>query len=104
MIAIADSRLTLLGVSAAFNAEPMARRAPRFHTLLHLTIILASLAATVAALAAWSGYIDAAALDAAKAAHALRYGSDIGAESLGLIFTALLGGGLAVRGHHVAAR
>jgi hypothetical protein len=93
MTAIVDTRLTYLGVPAAFHTELMARRAPRFHTLLHLTIILASLAATIAALVAWSRYVDAAALDAAKAAGALLYDSDIGAESLGLILTVLLGAG-----------
>jgi hypothetical protein len=89
MTAIVDSRLTHLGVPAAFHAELMARRAPRFHTLLHLAIILASIAASVVAMAAWSRYVAAAAQDAAKAAHAILYDSDIGAESLGLILTVL---------------
>ena len=71
----------------------MARRAPRFHTLLHLTIILASIAASVVAMAAWSRYVAAAAQDAAKAAHAILYDSDIGAESLGLILTVLFAAG-----------
>lgn len=86
-------RLTHLGVPAAFHEGLMARRAPRFHTLLNLTIILCSLAVAVGALIAWSGYVDAAARNAAEAAHALLYDSDIGAESLGLILTALLGAG-----------
>jgi hypothetical protein len=93
MIATVDSRLTHLGVPAIFHAELMVRRAPRFHTLLHLTIILASIAASVVALAAWSRYVAAAAQDAAKAAHAILYDSDIGAESLGLILTVLLAAG-----------
>jgi hypothetical protein len=67
----------------------VARRAPRFHTLVHLTIILASIAAAVAAIIAWSRHVDTAADDAAKAAQALLYDSDIGAESLGLILTVL---------------
>jgi hypothetical protein len=93
MMAIIDSRLTHLGVPAAFHAELMARRAPRFHTLLHLAIILASMAAAVAAMVAWSRYVDAAAQAAAKTAHAILYDSDIGAESLGLILTSLLAAG-----------
>lgn len=86
-------RLTHLGVPAAFHEELMERRAPRFHTLLNLTIILGSLAIAVAALIAWSRYVDAAARNAAEAAQALLYDSDVGAESLGLILTALLGAG-----------
>lgn len=93
MMTIINSRLTHLGVPATFHSELMARRAPRYHTLLHLTIILASLAATVAALVVWSRYVDAAAQKAAIAAHALLYDSDIGAESLGLILTVLLAAG-----------
>ena len=88
-----DSRLAQLGVPAAIHAELKARRAPRFHTLVHLTIILATLAGGVAAMVAWSRYVDAAAQGAAKAAHAILYDSDIGAVSLGLIFTALLAAG-----------
>ena len=88
-----DSRLTHLGVPAAFHAGLMARRAPRFHTLLHLAIILASIAAAVAAMVEWSRYVAASAQDAAKAAHAILYDSDIGAESLGLILTVLFAAG-----------
>ncbi len=83
------TRLAHLGVPAAFHASIALRRAPRFHTLLHLTIILASVAAGVAAIVAWSRYVAAAAEVAAKAAHALLYDSDIGAGPLGLIFTAI---------------
>ena len=71
----------------------MVRRAPRFHTLLHLSIVLISIAAAVAAMAAWSRHIAAASEDAAKAARAILYDSDIGAEALGLILTALLAAG-----------
>jgi hypothetical protein len=90
---IVDSRLALLGVPAAFHAELVARRASRFHTLLHVTIILASIAASVAAMATWSHYVAAAGQNAAKAAHAILYDSDIGVESLGLILTALFAAG-----------
>ena len=90
---ISYDRLTQLGVPAAFHAQLASRRAPRFHTLIHLTIVLASIAAAVAAIAVWSRYVDAAALNAAKAAHAILYDSDIGAESLGLLLTVLLGAG-----------
>ena len=71
----------------------VARRAPRFHTLVHLTIILASIAAAVAAITAWSQHVETAADEAAKAAHAVLYDSDIGAESLGLILTVLFAAG-----------
>ena len=90
MTAIVNNRLAYLGVPAAFHAQLMTRRAPRFHTLLHLTIILASIAAAVAAMATWSRHVAASAHDAAKAAHAFLYDSDIGAESLGLLVTVLL--------------
>ena len=93
MIAVVNNRLTHLGVPAAFHGQLVTRRAPRFHTLLHLTIILASIATAVAAIVAWSRFVDAAAQDAAKAARALLYDSDIGAESLGLILTVLLAAG-----------
>ena len=93
MPATASHRLTYLGVPVAFHAGIVARRAPRFHTLVHLTIILASIAAAVAAIAAWSHHVETAADDAAKAAHALLYDSDIGAESLGLILTVLFAAG-----------
>ena len=93
MTAIVNNRLAHLGVPAAFQAQIMTRRAPRFHTLLHLTIILASIAAAVAAIAAWSWHVADAAQDAAIAAHAILYDSDIGAESLGLILTVLLAAG-----------
>ena len=93
MTTVVNNRLTQLGVPAGFHAQLMARRAPRFHTLLHLTTILASIAAAVAAIVAWSRHVAAAAQDAAKAAHALLYDSDIGAESLGLILTVLLAAG-----------
>jgi hypothetical protein len=89
----AGRRLTYLGVPVAFHAGIVARRAPRFHTLVHLTIILASLAAAVAAIAAWSQDVSTTADEAAKAAHALLYDSDIGAESLGLILTVLFAAG-----------
>ena len=83
------TRLALLGVPAGFHPAIAARQAPRFHTLVHLAIVLASLAIAVTAMAVWSRYVAAAAHDAAKSSHALLYNSDIGAESLGLIFTAL---------------
>jgi hypothetical protein len=89
----ASRRLTYLGVPVAFHSGIVARRAPRFHTLVHLTIILASIAAAVAAITAWSRHVDTAADDAAKEAHALLYDSDIGAESLGLILTVLFAAG-----------
>jgi hypothetical protein len=92
MASVGD-RLTDLGVPPAFHAELAVRRAPRFHTLLHLTIICTSLAAAVAAMVAWSRYVDATAIIAAKAAGAILYDSDIGAESLGLILTVLLAAG-----------
>ena len=88
-----DNRLTDLGVPAAFHAEILARRAPRFHTLVHLTLILVSLAVAVAAMVAWSRYVDATAQDIANSAHAVLYDSDIGAESLGLLFAVLLAAG-----------
>ena len=93
MTAVVNNRLTQLGVPAAFHAQIMTRRAPRFHTLLHLTIILASIAAAVAAIVAWSRHVAAAAQEAAQVAHASLYDSDIGAESLGLILTVLLAAG-----------
>jgi len=93
MPATASRRLTNLGVPVAFHAGIVARRAPRFHTLVHLTIILASIAAAVAAIAVWSHHVEAAADDAAKAAHAVLYDSDIGAESVGLILTVLFAAG-----------
>ena len=43
MPATASRRLTNLGVPVAFHEELLARRAPRFHTLVHVTIILASI-------------------------------------------------------------
>ncbi len=93
MTAIVESRLTHLGVPEGFHAELVARRPPRFHTLVHLTIILASLAASVVAMVAWSRYVAATAQHAANAAHAILYDSDIGAESLGLLLTVLLAAG-----------
>ena len=93
MPATASRRLTNLGVPVAFHAGIVARRTPRFHTLVHLTIILASIGAAVAAITAWSHHVETAADDAAKAAHALLYDSDIGAESLGLILTVLFAAG-----------
>lgn len=93
MTAIVESRLTHLGVPEGFHAELVARRAPRFHTLVRLTIILASLAASVVAMVAWSRYVAATAQHAANAAHAILYDSDIGAESLGLLLTVLLAAG-----------
>ncbi len=93
MASTASPRLAYLGVPAAFHAGLVARRAPRFHTLVHFTIILASIAASVAAITAWSQHVDTAADDAAKAAQALLYDSDIGAESLGLILTVLFAAG-----------
>ena len=93
MPATASRRLTNLGVPVAFHAGIVARRAPRFHTLVHLTIILATIAAAVAAITAWSQHVETAADDAAKAAHAVLYDSDIGAESLGLILTVLFAAG-----------
>ena len=89
----ASGRLTHLGVPVAFHTQIMVRQAPRFHILFHLAIILVSIAAAVAAMAAWSRYVAAAAQDYASAAHALLYDSDIGAESLGLLFTVLLAAG-----------
>jgi len=93
MPATATHRLTYLGVPAAFHAGLVARRAPRFHTLVHVTIILVSIVAAVAAIAAWSHHVETAADEAAKAARALLYDSDIGAESLGLILTVLFAAG-----------
>ena len=93
MPATASHRLTYLGVPAVFHKGLVARRAPRFHNLVHLTIIFASIAAAVAAIAAWSYHVETAADDAAKAAHALLYDSDIGAGSLGLILTILFAAG-----------
>jgi len=93
MTTIMNSRLAHLGVPAVFHSEIAARQAPRFHILLHLTIILASVAAAVGAIVAWSRYIASTALAAATAAQAVLYDSDIGAESLGLIFTALFAAG-----------
>jgi acetolactate synthase-1/2/3 large subunit len=84
------TRLAHLGVPAAFHAGITSRRAPRFHIVLHLTVILASVASAVAAIAIWSRYVAVSAKDVAKASHALLYDSDIGAESLGLILTVLL--------------
>ena len=57
------------------------------------TIILASIAAAVAAITAWSQHVETAADEAAKAAHAVLYDSDIGAELLGLILTVLFAAG-----------
>ena len=93
MTATVNNRLSHLGVPAAFHAPLMVRRAPRFHTHLHLSIVLISIAAAVAAMAAWSRHIAAASEDAAKAARAILSDSDIGAEALGLILTALLAAG-----------
>jgi len=93
MTAIINSRLTHLGVPAAFHAQLVTRRAPRFHNLIHLIIILASIAAAVAAMTAWSRYVAAAAHEAAEVAHATLYDSDIGAESLGLLLTVLFAAG-----------
>jgi hypothetical protein len=93
MSTIVDRRLTHLGVPAGFHESLMARRAPPFHTLLHLTVILAAIAAAVAAMVVWSRYVAAAAERAASAAHAILYDSDLGAESLGLILTVLLAAG-----------
>src|SRR5208282_1632018 len=103
------ARLAFLGVPAGFHSAIAARQAPRFHTLVHLVIVLASLAIAVAAMVVWSRYVAAAAYDAAKSRHALLYDSDIGAESLGLIFTALflagwLGGAITWRGGSESAR
>jgi hypothetical protein len=90
---VSAPRLVRLGIPVAFHAELTTRRAPRFHTLLHLAVILASIAVAVAAMVAWSRYVAAAAEDAAKTAHALLYDSDIGAESVGLLLAALLAAG-----------
>ena len=76
------TRLALLGVPAGFHPAIAARQAPRFHTLVHLAIVLASLAIAVTAMVVWSRYVAAAAHDAAKSRHALLYDSDIGAEFL----------------------
>jgi hypothetical protein len=91
--AAANHRLTGLGVPTAFHVELLARRAPRFHIVLHLTFILASVASAVAAIVIWSRHVAVSAENFAKASHALLYDSDIGAESLGLILTMLLGAG-----------
>lgn len=93
MSTAAARRLAQLGVPAEFHAEIEARRPPRFHILAHLTIILASIALAVAAIVAWSRYVAVAGRDAASASHALLYDSDIGAESLGLLFATLFAGG-----------
>ena len=93
MSADAALRLAQLGVPPGFRVEIAARRPPRFHTLTHLTIILFSIALAVAAIATWSRYVEAAGRDAARSANALLYDSDIGAESLGLLFAMLLAGG-----------
>jgi len=93
MSTIINSRLAHLGVPERFQSEIAARRAPRFHILVHLAIILASLGAAVAAIVVWSRYVAAAALEAARSAHALLYDSDFGAESLGLILTVLFAAG-----------
>ena len=93
MTATINTRLAHLGVPAAFHSEIVERQAPRFHILLHLTIILASVAAAVTAIVIWSRYVAAAALEAARSAHAILYDSDIGAESLGLILTVLFAAG-----------
>jgi hypothetical protein len=93
MPTLATQRLADLGVPAAYHAGIAARRAPRFHTILHLGIILASIAAAIAAMVAWSRYVDVTAENSARAAHALLYDSDIGAGSLGLLLTALLASG-----------
>jgi hypothetical protein len=88
---VSTPRFVRLGLPVAFHAGLTTRRSPRFHTLLHLAIIL--IAVAVAAMVAWSRYVAAAAEDAAKTAHALLYDSDIGAESLWLLLTALLAAG-----------
>ena len=93
MSAVTNNRLAQLGVPVAYHAGVAARRAPRFHTVIHLTIILASLVAATAAMAGWSHYIDATAEESARSMHALLYDSDIGAESLGIILTALFAAG-----------
>ena len=104
MPATASHRLTYLGVPVAFHAGIVARRAPRFHTLVHLTIILASIAAAVAAITAWSQHVETAADDAAKAAHAVLYDSDIGAEFARPHPHGAVRGGLALRIDHLAAQ
>lgn len=86
-------RLAHLGVPSAFHADIIVRRAPRFHNLLHVVIVLVSIAASVLAVMSWSRYVDGAAKDAAHRAHARLYDSDIGAGALGLLFAALCAGG-----------
>jgi hypothetical protein len=93
MSAMTNNRLAQLGVPVAYHPGVAARRAPRFHTVIHFTIILASLVAATAAMAGWSHYIDATAEESARSMHALLYDSDIGAESLGIILTALFAAG-----------
>jgi hypothetical protein len=86
-------RLLDLGVPASFIPDMAARRPPRFHSVLHFMIVAASLAAAVVAFVAWSWHVDRSAIEAAKSAQALLYDSDVGAETLGLIFTTLLASG-----------
>ena len=100
---IINTRLSRLGVPAVFHPEIAARRAPRFHILLHVTIILASIAAAVAAIAVWSRYVAAAAVDTAKSAHAILYDSDIGAVHRSNSYCTVRGR-MALRSDHLAAR
>ena len=65
MSAVTNNRLAQLGVPVAYRPGVAARRAPRFHTVIHFTIILASLVAATAAMAGWSHYIDATAEESA---------------------------------------
>lgn len=87
------TRLSHLGVPSAFHDGIAARRAPRFHVLLPLAVILATIAAAVVAIVAWSRHVSTAAEEAATTAHAILYDSDIGAESVGLLFIVLLATG-----------
>lgn len=86
-------RLEKLGVPAPFRIALATRAAPRFHTAIHLTIILTSITAAVMSVMAWSRFVGHLAEQQATAAHALLYSSDIGAESLGLLLTALFAAG-----------
>ena len=83
------ARLSKLGVPAGFQAAIATRPAPRFHVWIQLAIVLGAIAVAVAAMSVWSRSLDAAALAAATARHALLYDSDIGAETLGLLVATL---------------
>jgi hypothetical protein len=87
------ARLAYLGIPQAFHAAIVERAPPRGHTLMHAAIILTSIGLAILALVGWSRYVAIVAENAAEAAGAQLFGSDLGLESLGGLLTVLFAAG-----------